>query len=129
MKIIKPDLRISKSKLEALRPSKEKICIKTESGNHIILKRDISHLIADCNYTTIYYKDQKVLCSQTIGSVLLKLNHPRFIRIHKSHAINIDCVCLIDNAYSYTMLDNGIRLSIARTKKQKIKEAMHQRFD
>jgi two-component system LytT family response regulator len=129
MKIITPIPLAVTPKMEVMKPSKEKLCITTNTGHHIIYKKDISFLTADGNYTRIHFNEGQILCSQTIRSVLLKLDQSRYVRIHKSHAINIDFLILVDNAFSHVILKNGERLSIARSKKQTMKDALNKLFD
>ena len=45
---------------------------------------------ADSNYTRIYTIDEKVLLlSKTLKEIESKLKHENFIRVHKSHIINL----------------------------------------
>jgi len=109
--------------------AKEKLCISISSGHIIIDKLTITHLVAEGNYTTIYYNGQKVICSQTLGSLMKKLAHPNFIRIHKSHVINIAGLAMIDNAFSMVTLDSGVQLAVARSKKQELRDLIKDKYD
>ena len=129
MKIIKSNFYSSDPQMAVLKPNKDKLSIATQEGHYVILKEQITCLIADSNYTTICFKDVKVLCARTIGTVLEQLNHPAFIRIHKSHAINIEYLRMIDSAFSFVKLDNEIQLPIARSQKQIFKNIIQRRFD
>lgn len=129
MKIIAPKVRTDESRMEVLKPSKNKFCITTQNGHIIIKKSEITHLVADSNYTTIFFNNDKVLCARTMSFILGKLSHPNFVRIHKSHAINIDCMRLVDPSFSIVKLVNGVQLAIARSQKQALKNLIKYKFD
>jgi len=129
MKIIKPQIWNIPSKLEVIQPTKDKISIPTNIGHSIISKQDISHLIADSNYTSIFHNGKVLVCSQTISAIINKISNPDFIRIHKSHVININFLRSIDKAFSTATLNDGSQHAIARSKKQELKSIIKQRFD
>ncbi|MDF1695738.1 MAG: LytTR family DNA-binding domain-containing protein [Saprospiraceae bacterium] len=115
--------------MDVIKPSKQKLCITTQKGHFIIYKKDISHLVAEGNYTLIYFKDQKILCSKTINSVFEQINHSAFIRIHKSYVLNIDHLAYIDYAFSYAITENNHKVQIARSRKQHMKNLVQLKFD
>lgn len=128
MKVIKTEFRSAESKVAVLQPTKDKLCITTKEGHLIIHKNEITHLIADSNYTTIYYGDKKVVYSQSLGIVLGKINLHKFIRIHKSYVLNVDYLRRIDTAFTYVVLDNGVQMTIARSQKQRLKDFIRRKF-
>ena len=129
MKVITP-LNWSRSlNLEVIPKSKSKLRITTQSGNHILLKQDISCLHASGNYTTISVQGKKILCSQTMNTILQKINMPNFIRIHKSYVVNLDFIKHIDSAFSTITIDDGQKLIVSRARKKEIKQIILSRFD
>jgi len=71
MKVINPSPWVKEPKLEVIELPKEKICISTQDGHQVIIKDEISCLIADSNYTTIHIDGQSILCAQTLSHVLI----------------------------------------------------------
>ena len=129
MKVAVPIIRTDETRMEILNPSKSKFCVTTQTGHVIINKSEISHLVGDSNYTTIFFKESKVICSKTLGVVLKKLNNTNFVRIHKSHVINIDSMRHINSSFSFVKLNNGVQLPIARSQKQTLKNLINYKFD
>ena len=129
MKVLQPGIHLVTPKLKNLKPTKDKLCLTTQEGHHIIRKSEITHLVADSNYTSIFFNDQKIVCSQTIGAVLQRIDHPSFIRVHKSHVFNIDHLKKIDSSFTTVYLKNGIKLGISRSRKEFLRESINKRFD
>lgn len=129
MKIIKPRIWNSIPRLETIQSTRDKICISTSEGHTIISKDEISRLNADNNYTSIYYNNKVLVCSQTISAIIDKISHPDFIRIHKSHVININYLKMIDRSFSTVTLDDGNSYAVSRSKKQELKGVIKRRFD
>lgn len=83
----------------------EKIAIPTIYGNLIVEISQILRLEGDSNYTHIYLTDgQKFLISKTLSTFEEFLPKDIFIRVHKSHIVNIghiksipksNCLCVI----------------------------------
>jgi len=116
-------------KMEIVASPKEKLCITTQEGHHILNKQDISILKASGNYTSISIAGKDLLCAQTLASVLQKINLPQFVRIHKSHVINLEFIRHIDNSFTTITTDDGKQLAISRSRKQEIKQLILNRFD
>jgi|GEM_PF-6446390 len=129
MKVINPSPWVKEPKLEVIELPKEKICISTQDGHQVIIKDEISCLIADSNYTTIHIDGQSILCAQTLSHVLHKLNLPEFIRVHRSYAVNINKIKHIDYGFNLITTYDGDRLMIARSRKQEIRAIVMKHFD
>ncbi|MBN1340094.1 MAG: response regulator transcription factor [Bacteroidales bacterium] len=68
----------------------EKLAVSHLNGFEIVETDDIIRLEADDNYTTIYTVAQgPIVVSRTIKDFEVILDPERFIRIHKTHIINI----------------------------------------
>jgi len=81
--------------LKANRPSNaENVSIKDENGKVImsLASRSILYFKSEDNYILLYYKVENQLKKELIRTNLKKLeqelNHPNFIRIHRSYMIN-----------------------------------------
>ena len=72
---------------------------KEEKSNYIYLKTgkyyekiiidNILWLEANGNYTTVYETDKKIMLSTQLGKLLERLPETKFVRIHRSYAINL----------------------------------------
>jgi two-component system, LytTR family, response regulator len=99
--------------------SSEKTAIPTRDGMAIVKNSDIIHLEANESYTTIYLTDgRKYLSSKTIKTYEAKLSDMTFMRVHKSHIINIT-----DHLREFTrtggnvaILSNEVEIPISRRK-------------
>jgi len=70
---------------------KDKIKFNVKTGVVLINPNNISHCVADRNYTKIYYSDDKMeLVSSNLNGVEKKLKQNYFIRLGRSTIININ---------------------------------------
>lgn len=129
MKLMKPSTNLGQRTLPSSLSMRNKLCIATHSGYHILAKKDITHLIADSNYTIIHLPNSKIVCSQTLSCILKRLCHPRFIRIHQSFALNLEHLHKVDRGFTTAQLNNGVQLAISRSRKQLLKASINERFD
>jgi len=73
------------------------------------------------NYTRINVTEEKAhIVSQTLGKIEEMLKSKQFIKIHRSHIINIQHIREIDN--KVIVMDDGTKLEIARRKKTPLKK-------
>jgi two-component system, LytTR family, response regulator len=102
---------------------KKRLCLKDTHGKFYLNLEDIVRLQADDCYTVIYVLDNK----KYIQSGSLCKFHERlkeeggFLRIHKSHVINLMYVFRIDNCGSVTMMD-GTMLPITDEARKEIEK-------
>lgn len=85
----------------------------------ILIKQDeIFHITSASPYVSIQLEDKNYLHSDTLKSLLEKLNSDQFIRIHKSSVINITKVISLKsrlNGDYDILLSNGECLRLSRT--------------
>jgi DNA-binding LytR/AlgR family response regulator len=70
----------------------DRLFLKKDHHFQRVALKDISLLEADGNYTTIYAQEDKYIYSTQLKYMEEKLPTDRFIRVHRSHVINIDAV-------------------------------------
>lgn len=70
----------------------DRLFLKKDHHFQRVALKDISLLEADGNYTTIYTKNDKFIYSTQLKYMEEKLPADRFMRVHRSHVINIDAV-------------------------------------
>ncbi len=79
----------------------------------------ISHLEGDCNYTLVYTKtNRKFVTAYTLKNFENILDKQKFVRVHKSHIVNLNCIEQIDlQKYSGEIkLNCGRHLEVSRRK-------------
>ena len=90
-----------------------------------ILTCEVSHIVANSPYVTIHHHTKSYLHSDTLKSMLPKLDQQRFIRIHKSVIVNLSMVqsyrSRMNGDYDVTMM-NGTVLRLSRIYASRFKE-------
>jgi len=84
-------------------------------------KSEILVVEAYDNYAFIHTAKRKDLVSFTLKSVLLKLNDSRFIRIHKSYAVNIN---KIESLYEGYVFIEKHRIPVSKTYKENLMQSI-----
>jgi len=95
-----------------------RITISHTKGLKIVEESAISHLEASGNCTTIYFKDGgRYLDTRTLKVYEQLLNPEKFIRVHKSHIINLDLLTeYLNEDGHFAVLKSGIRIPVARNR-------------
>lgn len=71
---------------------KDYLSISRNGKKTVLNKAEIKWLKADRNYCLIYIGDTRYQSSTPMNNVLSRLNADKFVKVHRSHAINIDYV-------------------------------------
>ncbi|HTV38110.1 MAG TPA: MHYT domain-containing protein [Xanthobacteraceae bacterium] len=66
--------------------------IEREGGTQFLPVDDVIAVHANSHYTFIYNGTDKLFCPLAIGEVESRLDNSRFVRIHRSHIVNIERV-------------------------------------
>ena len=66
--------------------------IEREGGTQFVAVEDVIAVHANAHYSYIFDGNDKLFCPLAIGDVELRLDKTRFIRVHRSHIINLDRV-------------------------------------
>jgi NO-binding membrane sensor protein with MHYT domain len=66
--------------------------IERDGGTHFLAVDDVVAIHANAHYTTIFNGSDKLFCPLAIGDVEARLDQNRFVRIHRSHIVNIERV-------------------------------------
>jgi two-component system LytT family response regulator len=101
-----------------------KIAVPVHDGIEFISPIEVIYIKGDGNYSIIHFKDgKKMTVSKTLKNIEEKLTDQAFIRIHKSHLINInELVKYVKHDGGYVILSNGIKLGVSRNKKQMLND-------
>jgi diguanylate cyclase len=66
--------------------------IERDGGTQFIAVEDVVAVHANAHYTYIFNGSAKLFCPLAIGAVEARLDKTRFVRVHRSHIVNIDRV-------------------------------------
>jgi hypothetical protein len=66
--------------------------IERDGGTHFVAVDDVVAIHANAHYTYIFNGNDKLFCPLAIGDVEQRLDKDRFVRIHRSHIVNIERV-------------------------------------
>ena len=66
--------------------------IERDGATHFIAVNDIVAVHANAHYSYIFDGSMKLFCPLAIGDVEARLDKSRFMRVHRSHIVNIDRV-------------------------------------
>jgi DNA-binding LytR/AlgR family response regulator len=66
--------------------------IEREGGTHFVAVDQIVAVHANAHYTYVFDGGDKLFCPLSIGEVESLLDGGRFVRVHRSHIVNIDRV-------------------------------------
>lgn len=108
-----------------------KIALPTMEGLHFEKTKHVLYLEASGNYTMLHFVDgRQVLVCKTLREVETMLPPDDFIRIHRSHTIQLRHLKkYIRGKGGYVVLQNGATLAVSTGQKDVFMEAVHQYFN
>lgn len=66
--------------------------IERDGGTHFLAVEQVVAVHANAHYTYVFDGNDKLFCPLAIGDVESRLDGTRFVRVHRSHIVNIDRV-------------------------------------
>lgn len=98
--------------------SNQKITLSYSEGFHILNPSEINRLESDNSYTTVYKSTgEAIVCTKSIQEFEKILDENSFIRIHRSHIVNLNFVQGFNRKYNQVViLSNGDKVPVARRK-------------
>jgi len=105
----------------------QKIILKTQDSIYVTKVSDIIRCESDGNYTVIYLNNgSKILISKTLKEYNELLKEYNFIRIHKSHLINTDCIVKYEKRDSgIVCMNDGSKIPVSHRKKDILINALN----
>lgn len=98
------------------------LVISSKQGEHRFQLNEIVRCEADSNYTAIHLKNRKkFLASKTLSDIEEMLSPEHFIRIHKSHLVNLRHIANITSTDELVMADES-RLPVSRRRLQEVRQ-------
>lgn len=112
-------LRISKKKHQA----KPFIFIKTGPGNYQKINiESIIYVESDKEYTKLHTTNGMVLVFKRMKDMQRQLQHPEFMRIHRSYIINTDHLSSV--SHENILMDGGEEIPLSKAYRSMLKEKM-----
>lgn len=111
------NLHLCQSKLSSpvLQPNEGPIFVKSGGKLTRIHPEQVTHLQAYDMYTHLFMGDQKLLASHTLKELHHRLAAYPFVRVHRSHVVNINH---IEGIFEDQVLIGTTRIPLGRTYKQ-----------
>jgi len=107
--------------------SELQLVVSSKQGEHRFAVADIVRCEADSNYTHIYLTNQKkYLASKTLSDVEHMLSEAKFIRVHKSHLVNMSHVANLTHQIELTMKDNS-RVPVSRRRVAEVRKMLSEK--
>lgn len=104
-----------------------RVLIRDGAKVHVIASEKIDYVEAQGDYLRFYSEGKSYLKNQSMAELEGQLEPERFMRIHRSYIVNIECVSRIEQATKdshVAILKDGSRLPISRSGYQKIRSAI-----
>lgn len=105
----------------------DRVVIKDGAKIRIIPIAEVVRLEADDDYVKVYSQQGNFMKKQTLKNFEAGLSSDHFVRVHRSHLVNIMHIERIDpyekNAH-IALLKNGERIPVSRSGYQKVKELL-----
>jgi len=101
----------------------ERILIRDRNRIHILRIEDISHIEAQGDYVAFNSGERSYLKKETLSGLEKRLDSRRFVRIHRSHLLNIDYLSKIEpfaKDSKIAVLNNGKILPVSREGYQRL---------
>ena len=132
---VKKKLKEPKSVKEVLRKvaieSKARLAIPTLYGHKFIEPEHIIHVRAEGSYSVIYTDNEgDTMVSKNLKSVENALRQDYFLRVHRSHIVNLNKVKEYHkNDGGYLVMTSGERIEIGASSRQVISEVLNERLN
>lgn len=96
------------------------LVLHTSEGMHIVKLNQIIRCQSDNYYTKFFLTNEKVyMVSKTLKENEELLNYDTFVRVHKSHLINIKHIqSYMRNNLSYLLMSDNSRIPVSRRKRE-----------
>lgn len=97
----------------------KKLVLNTSESTYIVDIKDIIRCESDNNYTTFFtLSTNKIVMSKTLKEYENILPQDIFIRVHRSHIVNINYISrIIKHSYFYILLKNNTEIPVSPKKK------------
>jgi hypothetical protein len=100
----------------------ESFSLSTNKGVLVFQQSDIQRLEASGSYTIFCFQNQKqILASYSLAEFEQKLNPAKFVRVHKSHLVNLSYVAQYTKGDGGILtLKDGVEVPVSRSRKEEL---------
>lgn len=105
------------------------IAVKSRDTTRLLLTEDIDRIEAAGVYVTVYSKGEEFLYRASLATVASRLDPFRFVRIHRSHIVNIRSIASLErrsHGEFEVLLKTGARLMMSRTYRGEVEAILGQ---
>ena len=105
-----------------------RIQLSVQNGVELVQESDIIRILADGRYSRVFLNTKKsIFVTKTLKELEKELHTPPFLRVHKSHVVNINYVKKYNLVSSFQLeLVDGTIVDVSRRKKDEFIEFMTQ---
>jgi two-component system LytT family response regulator len=109
-------------------PQPDRLVVKSAGRIHFLRIDEIDWIDAAGNYVRLHVKGESHLFRETMNAIEGRLDSSRFVRVHRSHIVNIDRIkeLLPGNGEHIVVLRNGVRLTLSRGYRDKLQQRLGQ---
>ena len=103
----------------------ERILIRDGGRIVPVAVRDIERIEADGDYAAVRAKGKTLLVSLPLSDFETRLDPERFVRVHRSHLVNLDHVEAIepfDNSQLLVRMKDGTKITASRTASKRLRD-------
>jgi two-component system, LytTR family, response regulator len=113
------------------RPRPEaRFVVRLASRMTLVRAADVEWIAGEGNYARLYSGGRRHLVRETLKSVEARLDPSKFVRVHRSAIVNVDCIASLEphvhGQYVLTMKD-GSRITSSRTHSGKLRALLKSR--
>ena len=111
--------------------ARKKLLVQTGSGEAVVDYDQLDYLESARNYVSVFANGREHLTRSTMSALLDSLSDSRFVRTHRSHAVNLDKVDeirLVDGKYVVRMQD-GRDIPLSRQYRDALRQKIAGRPD
>lgn len=109
-------------------PQKERLVVKEGPEIHLIPFDQLVRIMAEGDYVKIFARDNAFMKKQTLSSVEQQLPPERFVRVHRSHLLNLSYLKRLEpygKNDHVAVLEGGDRIPVSRSGYQRLRDALN----
>lgn len=108
--------------MQSVAIQKKQLPIASRDRTEFVSQSNVFYLEAYDNYCLIHLKEGKrKIVSRCLKHILTIVNPNQFLKIHRKYAVNINHIDSINFSTSRVLLNCGVALNIARSRKKMVK--------
>jgi two-component system LytT family response regulator len=113
--------------LQARKPRPERLIVRAGGRITFLRVADIDWISAADNYVCLHTGNESHLLRETMASIEVRLDPDKFVRLHRSTIVNLDCVARLEPLFhgDYSvLLTDGTELVMSRTYREKLERPL-----